>query len=400
MCTVAAVKFPGTLCGFGLVPTIDPGTMCRHVSVAPGQISGISLWPEIHFPDFLPAAFGLDEAITEFDKAEFAVVKTMPVFDSRRRPFKSVNQYVANRTLYFGPPSTYREFAADSDAELQNTEWPRKKAKNQTLRSMIEFDRAGQARQQQIFYRWVRKAYQKRYGDDVDVPELIRKGMSQKLADRIAEVRGTVRVKKVHDEAFHAGGFNPRPIKFAHHYLLGTLSEHATGMAVDIDDKQNAQLTAEEWRFIEGLVGVKVNRSGRWNSEAAAEGLWNDIAKVNKLFVDKVAAEVKRVQTERAAKEKAAKEKPAAGAPTPGAAPAPAAAPAHAAASHPAAKAAKQATPLQEVLGKHSDSLSPWATTGFFHLPLELVLELHAHGFTWGATFSTNVDLHHFELDE
>ena len=234
---------------------------------------------------------------------------------------------------------------------------------------MIEFDRAGQARQQQIFYRWVRKAYQKKYGDDVDVPELIRKGMSQKLAEKIAEVRGTVRVKKVHDEAFHAGGFNPRPIKFAHHYLLGTLSEHATGMAVDIDDKQNAQLTAEEWRFIEGLVGVKVNRSGRWNSEAAAEGLWNDIAKENKLFVDKVAAEVKRIQ-------------------------------APAAASHPAAKAAKQATPLQEVLGKHFDSLSPWATTGFFHLPLELVLELHAHGFTWGATFSTNVDLHHFELDE
>lgn len=390
---MAAVKFPGSLCGFGLVPAIDSGTMCRHVSVAPGQVSGISLWPEIHFPDFLPAAFGLDEAITEFDKAEFAVVKKMPVFDARRRPFKSVNQYVANRTLYFGPPSTYREFAADSDAELENTEWPRKRGKNQTLRSMIEFDRAGQARQQQIFYRWVRKAYQKKYGDDVDVPELIRKGMSQKLAEKIAEVRGTVRVKKVHDEAFHAGGFNPRPIKFAHHYLLGTLSEHATGMAVDIDDKQNAQLTAEEWRFIEGLVGVKVNRSGRWNSEAAAEGLWNDIAKENKLFVDKVAAEVKRIQTERAAKEKAAQEKAAkekagAGAPAP------------AAASHPTAKAAKQATPLQEVLGKHFDSLSPWATTGFFHLPLELVLELHAHGFTWGATFSTNVDLHHFELDE
>jgi hypothetical protein len=38
--------------------------------------------------------------------------------------------------------------------------------------------------------------------------------------------------------------------------------------------------------------------------------------------------------------------------------------------------------------------------TGFFQLPLELVLELHEHGFTWGATFGTNVDLHHFEIDE
>ncbi len=382
------------------MPGIDPGTLCRQVSVAPGQVSGISLWPEIHFPDFLPAAFGMDEAVTEFDKAEFAVIKKMPVFDSRRRPFKSVNQYVANRTMYFGPPSIYRDFAAESDAELANTEWPRKKAKNQTLRSMIEFDRAGQAQQQQIFYRWVRKAYKKRYGDEEGVPELIRKGMSQKLAEKIAGVRGTARVKKIHDEAFRAGGFNPRPIKFAHHYLLGTLSEHATGMAVDIDDKQNAQLTAEEWHFIEGLVGVKVIRSGRWTTEASAEGLWSDIVKVNKLFVDKVAAEVKRIQTERAEKEKkeqAAKEKEqAAKGKGAGAAPAPAAP----AANHPAAKAAKQLSPLQEVLGKHTDSLSPWVTAGFFHLPLELVLELHAHGFTWGATFSTNVDLHHFELDE
>jgi hypothetical protein len=56
--------------------------------------------------------------------------------------------------------------------------------------------------------------------------------------------------------------------------------------------------------------------------------------------------------------------------------------------------------PLEKILGEHFARLSPWVKTGFFHLPLELVLELHAHGFTWGAGFSTNVDLHHFELDE
>ena len=65
-----------------------------------------------------------------------------------------------------------------------------------------------------------------------------------------------------------------------------------------------------------------------------------------------------------------------------------------------AAKPKKPVLALEEVLGKQYDRLSPWATKGFFHLPLELVLELHFHGFTWGATFSTNVDLHHFQLDD
>ena len=68
-----------------------------------------------------------------------------------------------------------------------------------------------------------------------------------------------------------------------------------------------------------------------------------------------------------------------------------------AASSHHAGSA-KALTPLQEILGRHYDSLLPWAKSGFLHLPLELVLELHNHGFAWGATFSTNVDLHHFEL--
>ena len=71
----------------------------------------------------------------------------------------------------------------------------------------------------------MRKAYEHKYGPDVDVTELIRKGMSKELDEKIKEVRGTIRVKRIHDEQFHTGGFNPRPIKFSNHYLLGTLSE-------------------------------------------------------------------------------------------------------------------------------------------------------------------------------
>jgi hypothetical protein len=374
---MAGLRFPGPQCRYRLLPEIDNGTLCRQASPRPGPMDGISLWLELYSPGFLPAALGM--AITDADKAEFETIKKMPVYNSRRRPYRSVNDYVSDRTLYFGPPSVYAAFAAESDAELANTQWIRKKH-TRTLRSMIEFNHKNEAPKQQIFYRWVRKAYKRKYGDDVDVPELIRKGMSQELADKIAAVRGSIRVKKIHNEQFHAGGFNPRPVKFNHHYLLGTLSEHATGMAVDIDDKQNAQLTAAEWKFIEDLVGQRVVRSGRWASETAAEALWSDIKRVNDLFVEKIAAEVKRIEKERIGKEKAEQN-----APKP--------------ATSRTAKPQQLITPLQEILGKHFGSLFQWATTGFFHLPLDLVIELHAHGFTWGATFSTNVDLHHFEID-
>lgn len=346
---------------------INDGTLCGQPSPAAGPLGRFSLWPELYSPGFLAAAWGT--CTTDADKAEFAIIKRMPVYDHRRRPYGNVNSYVSDRTLYFGSPSTYASFAAESDLELANTEW-RSKKRTRTLRSMLEFGKKHEAQKQQIFYRWVRKAYQRKYGGDVNVPDLIRKGMSQQLADKIAAVRGSVRVKKIHEEQFKAGGFNPRPIKYNHHYLLGTLSEHATGMAVDIDDKRNAQLTAEEWKFIESLVGRAVVRSGRWATDTAAESLWKDIKSVNDLFILNVAVAIQRIEKERAEK----------------------------AASHSTKTPLK--SPLEEVLGKHLKSLAQWTAGGFFHLPLDLVLELREHGFRWGATFSTNVDLHHFELPE
>jgi len=378
------------------LPDLKDGTLCLQPSPPPGPVR-YSLWPELHQPGFLPAAFGM--CVTDTDKEEFKIIRKMPVYDNRRRPYRTVNNYVAHRTMFFGSPSTYATFAAESDAELANTKWVGKK-RTRTLQSMVEFSKKGEARKQQIFYRWVRKAYQKKYGVDVNVPELIRKGMSQELADKIAEVRGSVRVKEANEEQFKAGGFNPRPVKYRRRYLLGTLSEHATGMAVDIDSRQNAQLTIEEWHFIETLAGKQVTLRGRWTTEASVTALWTDIEEVNDLFVANVAAGVQRIEKERAAKEKAEKEK---------------------AEKEKAAKALTETDkkekaqaasarkeppkpplkpPLEELLGKHFKALSRWSTDGFFNLALELVVELHAHGFVWGASFGTNVDLHHFEIPE
>ncbi|HTQ57946.1 MAG TPA: hypothetical protein VMI94_25945 [Bryobacteraceae bacterium] len=388
-----AYRYPGSLCRYNFCTDIDSGTLCRQGSPMPGPVGAPWQFEELCEPGFILAA-GAPEAITDDDKSEFKVIQEMPVYDRHHQPYQNVRGYISDRTDYFGPGQAYSTFAAESDTELANTKWVGKK-RTVHLRSLLEF--GNNHRQQDIFYRWVRKAYKRKYGENTNVPELIRKGMSAELATKIAAVRGSVRIKKIHDEGFKAGGFNPRPIKYNNHYLLGTLSEHGTGLAVDIDDGQNAQLTIPDWKFIEGLAGKHVVRSGRWKTEADAEGLWKDIDEINDLFVKAITAKTKAIEKERADKlalEKAAKEK--AKEKTP--ASQTASSSSHAAISHPNAQH-KELSPLHEILGKHYKNLSPWAAHGFFHLPLELVLEMHFHGFTWGATFSTNVDLHHFELD-
>ena len=354
---MASLRLRGPQCRYRLLTEIDSGTLCRQASPTPGPVGGLSLWPELYAPGFLSAALGMADAITDADKAEFEVIKKMPVYDHRRRPYRTVGSYVSDRTLYFGPPSAYASFAAESDAELANTKWVGKK-RTRTLRSMLEF--GNNIQKQNIFYRWVRKAYKRKYGNEVNVPELIRKGMSQKLADEIAEVRGSIRLKKIHDEHFQAGGFNPRPIKYHHHYLLGTLSEHATGMAVDIDDKQNAQLTVEEWKFVETLVGKHVSRSGRWTTEAAAESLWKDINEVNDLFVKKIADEIQRIEKARTEKEKAETEKEKPTAPK-------------SATSH-SAKPKKTMSPLEEFWGSTSNPSLNGLAPAFFTFRLSWCL--------------------------
>lgn len=396
---LAPFRFPGPLRQYHAFNNVEDGTIFLQSARSPGVVCGHSLMPELYDPRFMnsiPALPPPPDPIKDEDRAEFAIVQLMPVLNRQRRKYRDVKSYFEDRTDYFGQPEQYWEFAKESDEELANTEW-KGKFRTRTLRSMLEFGK--NAKQQQIFYRWVRRAYKRKYGDDADVPELVRKGMSEKLSKLIEEVRGSIRVNEAHAEQFAAGGFNARPVKYNGSYLLGTLSEHATGMAVDIDDSRNAQLTPEQWKFILKLVGKDFSLSGRWTTEAAAEGLWKDIQEVNDLFVKKIASETLRIEKERAEKEKARLEKEKKEkeereklAKSGKAAPPPPPAP--------PAKPVKVPTPLEEILGEQHGALSKWAATGFFHLPLPLVLELHSHGFTWGATFGTNVDLHHFEIPE
>ena len=83
----------------------------------------------------------------------------------------------------------------------------------------------------------------------------------------------------------HAGGFNPRPKKDAAKKIrLGTLSEHATGNAVDIDDEHNLIVSNEAWAFILATTGVGAidHSPERWNTDP--DGLFDDIARVSQAW--------------------------------------------------------------------------------------------------------------------
>ena len=115
---MAGYRFAGSQCRYRLLMDIDPGTLCRQATPPPGPTGSLSLWPELHDPEFVAAAFGLDSVITDSDKAEFKLIQKMPALDNLARRFRSVRHYVSFRTMNFGSPSVYADFASESDTEL------------------------------------------------------------------------------------------------------------------------------------------------------------------------------------------------------------------------------------------------------------------------------------------
>jgi hypothetical protein len=211
------------------------------------------------------------------------------------------------------------------------------------------------------------------------VPDVIKRGKSKEVADALEKIKADEAVKAAYPKDFRSGGFNPRPMKTAktYKYRLGTISEHALGNAVDIESKENPNMSVGSWKFIEKITGKAVDRSlARWKKEP--ESLWCDIKELNDLFVNAIAQEVKQVESE-IAKAKAATDN-----------------------VKSKDKEKEDLKPIDVVFAKkpfamHSQELKKWAG-GFFTLKWELVKQFHANGFKWGATFSNGVDLHHFEL--
>jgi len=266
----------------------------------------------------------------------------------------NISEYVARRTVIFSSTSLYDEFAKESDKEL---------ADNPVLRKLIQMGGKSEKEQsrQTVFYRWVREAYLS--SGAKDVPSLIKTGKSERLKKALTEVQAA------HSGTFKVGGFNPRPQKNAkYQYILGTISDHALGLAIDIEDRSNPILSADEWKFLEDFTNKKVSRTAvRWKT--SPEALWQDIQDVNDIFVAKLQEITKAHQEQEAAKSKEPQRetKP------------------------------KPATDPIDTLLEKVPKLKGFKN-GFFTLKWALVKELHSHGFKWGAIFRS-VDLHHFELD-
>ena len=310
----------------------------------------------------------------------------------------TVKKYVERRNRVFGSTPLYDMFAAISDQELED---------NPSLRMQIEMgENYGKERKslplnrwsqreikrQNVFYRWVRKAYLD--AGVKDVPALIKAGTSERLQKALAEVKASyVGTFKAQD------ALNPRPVKDANYrYVLGTLSDHALGIAVDVEPARNPILSREEWRFLENFTGKRVDRSpARWKTKP--EDLWKDITEVNNLFVAKLPEAVKNMDQQiQWAKTKNAIETGVQLSP-------PSLTASHGKEYHLTDKTLSLSKTTMEMQNR---TALDWVLAGvsrlkdfqkgFFTLDWALVKELHAHDFIWGATISNKVDLHHFEL--
>ena len=277
-------------------------------------------------------------------------------------------RYVIDRDAFFGSREAYKTYLAASRAELD--------ADKAVLRKYIEPGQAARqatttwARAQDVFYAWVRKAFENKLGAGTDVPKLIKAQMSEELKNALAQVR--------HDygKEFKAGGFNPRPQKL-NGYLLGTVSEHGIGKAIDIDDTRNPHIEVAIWKALQAYAGKTVDHSkGAWDK--TPKSVYDDIKAVNDTFVSKLK---KALADAEAARAKATAAAVAAKKPPPD----------------------SKATPLSLAMAADpqlSAIGARFATdfgNGFISLPWDLVKALHDHGFLWGATFS-HPDIMHFEL--
>lgn len=259
--------------------------------------------------------------------------------------------YLKHRSAFFGSTSQYRAYLDQCRAELD--------ADNGALRTQIEPPtgwRGGrpQWRQaQDIFYAWVRKAYEGVVGPEKDIPAIIKARMTPELIAAVAQV------KIDFGEDFTAGGFNPRPKKKGGNFRLGTISDHALGIAVDVRDRQNLQLEGPEWRAILSITGMSLDEPRRkqlWRQQP--EVLHQEIAAIDRAFASTFQTLMAQHKTGAALRAADARFKD-----------------------------------IQLVNFGHIERNKGH----FFDLPLDLVKAFHKSKFLWGATFPT-VDLHHFEL--
>lgn len=281
-------------------------------------------------------------------------------------------EYLTDRNTFFGSRDLYRDYLTLCHEELDaNDRWLRRRVEPPILDKKKAAKKTGGGRVepdweygQDVFYAWVRKAYEKQNGADASLALAIKQGKSEKLIAALEHVRVDSGID------FQSGGYNARPMKKGG-YRLGTLSEHATGSAIDIESATNAQI--EDWASVEAFTGIRLTKETRASMWATSPmQLHAAIVKINDTFVTKLKAAI-TVEEKAGHQGKDALD-----------------------------EAIKNDVHLSKLDGRNhaSKKSNGWVNkwrNGFFSLPWKLVKELQEEGLKWGAVFSTP-DLHHFEF--
>lgn len=299
------------------------------------------------------------------------------------------DEYIKDRKDFFGSTKKYEDYKKKAKEELDEDKGKLRKYIEPQV--SVRNKHSDWKDAQDIFYSWVKKAYDKKAGDKADFAKVIKAQMSEKLKKALDQV------KSDYEKSFKAGGFNPRPQKMSGAYRLGTISEHAVGNAIDIEAAKNPQVESWRWKRIQSYTGKKANPSdlkAKWKSkdEKKAKEAYDAFKAVNDEWVSKLSKAGKKREEDVAKKTAAAK-----------------AAASKSDSAEATAKKAEAPKPaakvdhLRAVIDADENLKNigaNWVTKwkdGFLTLEWNLVKELHEEGFAWGALFSSP-DLHHFEL--
>lgn len=318
------------------------------------------------------------EASRDWSEYELLLNLYSNVADRNGKPYKKTvdrfREYINDRDGYFGSAKEYRDWKAIARAELNQARDGL--TKENCLRGVVLHGKEKRAKisggdeAQDIFFAWVLKGYDNYFKKEgmatANASSLIamiyRNGVNDELKAKIHQVQ------EDYEGKFNPTGFNPRPMKIDGNIRLGTLSDHALGMAFDFRSDWNAHINTKRWNailFLTGKSSTTAERVRMWASRP--KDLYDQIVGINDAFVKKM-----RVLRE-----------------------------------DPACYRGDDGTwvtfpwPVTAVtaidlLGH--EWLAQWEN-GFFDLPWSLVKELHEEHLLWGATFS-HPDLHHFELDK
>jgi len=191
----------------------------------------------------------------------------------------------------------------------------------------------------------------------------------REVADRLARVERLLRKQDAHLRIARIGGFVPRTLR-GPYGSLPWLSNHAFGLAVDIDPHRNPYLSIDDLVALERVSGVKLVREAsvpagdRWDRFVLAQRTYR--ARIGPWLRDNAAA-IHDLRLRRARGD---------------------------------ATVVPELDHLERLrkLVTGSARLRAAVRVGFLTLPRELVVAMEDAGFTWCTDFPNGADLMHFEL--